>query len=501
MSTRTTLLVSVSLCLLAATPLTSRAELLYTENFNTNGDGTRYSTKGTGVVLLNVEGNQEPAYWNHNTAVTSLGEIVGVVVPAAGRRAVLVFHSAVPETVLTPEALKLIDNTVNWLTGGTKGKVLISPAVTGEADSLLSQRLIAAGYTVADDNVAAILPGAATIALAIATSGAAVPATRFTRYGAPVLDFNALNHDDFLTSSIGQSNFLFDPGDVSIVDTAHPIAAGLPRTFKFFTEAVALDTVGTTLPESARLIASYQYLNPDTGLDETRPFLAIIEKGAPLLGGAFRGSEGTGYWAGADMNEPTISPDSCCIAPEEPRQLTLKPVNVTGKQDVRITVALAATDIDFENSDFLRIMIDPDGEAGPADFTQLVNYTTPTANDKFFADSAGNNRLSVLFRDVSYKIPGGATQLVVRFEAASTFFNEIIGIDNVRIHTGALPTTPPTINITRQGAGLTIEFTGVLQRSSTMLAGSWADVPGAASPHLIPAGELVGTKFYRARTP
>ena len=107
----------------------------------------------------------------------------------------------------------------------------------------------------------------------------------------------------------------------------------------------------------------------------------------------------------------------------------------------------------------------------------------------------------MLFRDVSYKIPDGATQLVVRFEAASTFFNEIIGIDNVRIHTGALPTTPPTINITRQGAGLTIEFTGVLQRSSTMLAGSWADVPGAASPHLIPAGELVGTKFYRARTP
>ena len=45
----------------------SPAELLYTEDFNTNGDGTRYTTRGTGVVLLTVEGNQEPAYWNHNT--------------------------------------------------------------------------------------------------------------------------------------------------------------------------------------------------------------------------------------------------------------------------------------------------------------------------------------------------------------------------------------------------------------------------------------------------
>ncbi|MDB6135841.1 MAG: hypothetical protein JWM59_4084 [Verrucomicrobiales bacterium] len=490
------------LLLLAAAPPVSHAELLHTEDFNTNGDGIRYTTGGAGVVLLTVEGNQEPAYWNRSTEVTGLGETVGVVVPAAGRRAVLLFQSAVPAAVLTPEALQLIDNTVKWLTGNTPGKVIVSPAVSGEGDVLLSERLTAAGYSVTDDNVAAALPGAATVALTIATSDATIPPTRFTRYGAPLLDFNAANHDDVLTSGIGQANLVFDPGEITIADAAHPIAAGLPGTFRFVTEAVGLDTVGTLLPESAKVIATYQYINPDSGQEETRPLLAVIERNAPLLGGVFRGFEGAGFWAGADLNEPTISADGCCTLPEEPRQLTLNPVNVAGKTDVRLTVALAATDIDFENSDYLRILIDPDG-AGPSGFTQLVNFTTPTASDKFFADDAGNNRLSVAFRDVSYPIPAGATQLVVRIEASTTFFNEIVGFDNVRIHTGDLAQPPPvpSIRLTRQAAGLTLEFTGILQRSSTLLPGSWANIQGAASPYLIPQSELIGRNFFRAQAP
>ena len=59
MSKRTTLPVAASLLLLATTSQRSSAELLYTENFNTNGDGIRYTTRGTGVVLLTVEGTTE----------------------------------------------------------------------------------------------------------------------------------------------------------------------------------------------------------------------------------------------------------------------------------------------------------------------------------------------------------------------------------------------------------------------------------------------------------
>lgn len=417
-----------------------QSQLLYTEDFNTDGEGTRYTSRGRGLVLLTVEGNQEAAYWTHSSDVTKSGEIVGVVVPAAARRAAIVFQSAVPESMLTPEGLKLIDNTIKWLSGDKPGKVVFSPSAAGEGDTVLSQRLANSGYTVADDDTAAALPDPATIAVAISTSGG-VPATRFTRYGAPVLTYNGPNHDDMLTSSIGLGNSIFDPGEVTIADPAHPIAAGLPSTFRLVTGEIGLDTVGTTLPERAKVIATYKFLNPDTSQEETRPLLIAIEKGDGLLGGPFKGFEGAGFWAGADMNEPTVTPD-CCATVEDPRQLTLNPVNVTGKNDVRITVALAATDIDFENTDFLRIMIDPDGD-GPAEFSQLVNFTTPTANDKYFSDGEGKNRLSATFRDVSYTVPAGATQLIVRFESTSTFFNEIVAFDNVRIHAGDLPPSGP----------------------------------------------------------
>ena len=419
---------------------TVSGQLIYTEDFNTDGDGTRYTTRGRGLVLLSIEGNQEPSYWTHSSDVTKAGEVVGVVVPAAGRRAALTFQSAVPEALLTPDGLKLIDNTIKWLTGDKKGKVVMSPSAAGEGDLLLSARMTAAGYTVADDDTAAALPDAATVALAISTSGGITP-TRFTRYGAPMLSFNASNHDDELLTSIGASNSSFDPGTITIADAAHPIAAGLPKTFQFVTEAVGLDTLGSTLPEKAKVIATYKFLNPDTNLEETRPLLIVVEKADGLLGGPFKGFEGAGFWAGADMNEPTVTPD-CCNTADDPRQLTLKAVSVSGKKDVRVTIALAATDIDFENSDFLRVMIDPDG-AGPAEFTQIVNFTPPTANDKFFTDPAGNNRLAAVFRDVEFKISDGATDLVVRIEAISTFFNEIVGFDNIRIHSGPLVVTPP----------------------------------------------------------
>ncbi|MBL9126415.1 MAG: hypothetical protein JNL97_02150, partial [Verrucomicrobiales bacterium] len=389
--------------------------------------------------------------------------------------AALVFQSAVPESMLTPEGQKLIDNTIAWLSGGKPGKVLFSPSAAGEGDVFISQRVTSNGYTVADDDTSAALPDPSTIAVAVSTSGG-VPATRFTRYAAPVLTYNGPNHDDMLTSSIGAGNSIFDPGEVSIVDTSHPIAAGLPPKFQLVNGEIGLDTVGTTLPEAAKVIATYKFANPDTGQEETRPLLVVIEKGDGLLGGAFKGYEGAGFWAGADMNEPTVTPD-CCATVEDPRQLTLKSVNVAGKRDLRITVALAATDIDFENTDFLRIMIDPDGN-GPAEFSQLVNFTTPTANDKYFADGEGKNRLSTTFRDVTYKIPDGATDLVVRFDSTSTFFNEIVGFDNIRIHSGDLPPSGPVGQPAELGQtvnGFQDDFTGATRNPDWKVRGPGGD--------------------------
>jgi hypothetical protein len=152
-----------------------------------------------------------------------------------------------------------------------------------------------------------------------------------------------------------------------------------------------------------------------------------------LLGGSITGFEGTGFWAGADMNEPTIA-GGCCTTVDEARELTLKAVDVTGKDNVKVTVSLAATPLDFENTDFLRIAVDIDGD-GPKDFQTIGNFigdvTTKSLTD-------GTIDLTTEFKDVTFDVPAGATDLVVRFQAQSTFYNEIVAFDNIRITSGLI---------------------------------------------------------------
>ncbi len=185
-------------------------------------------------------------------------------------------------------------------------------------------------------------------------------------------------------------------------------------------------------------VTTYQLNAP--AATETRPAVFVVEAGQELLGGSITGFEGTGFWAGADMNEPSIA-GGCCTSVNEARELTLKAVDVTGKEDVKITVGLAATVLDFENTDYLRISIDPDGD-GPKDFQVLSNFIgTP---QKSISD--GKTELTTEFKDVTFDVPAGATNLVVRFDAQSTFYNEIIAFDNVRI-TAGLPSIPGDFNL------------------------------------------------------
>jgi len=166
---------------------------------------------------------------------------------------------------------------------------------------------------------------------------------------------------------------------------------------------------------------------------ETRAAVFVVEAGEELLGGSITGFEGSGFWAGADMNEGTIA-DGCCTTVDEARSLTLKSVDVTGKDNVKLTVALAATVLDFENSDFLKISIDPDGD-GPLGFQTLSNFIgTPL---KSLSD--GVTDLGTEFKDVTFDVPAGATNLVVKFDSQSTFYNEIVAFDNIRITSGLAP--------------------------------------------------------------
>lgn len=481
--------------------ITAQAQLLYTEDFNTPGEGTRYTTQGGGVVPgADTAG---PAYWARNVDVTAIGKVVGVPAPAPAKRAVLVYSHNLAAASVTPDALKLIDATIKWLTDGkAKLKILYSAAASvEEGDQLLVQHLTEQGHTVTDDDLGTQqnpdgLPDPATIDLVINGSSAGEPA-RLARYAVPLLSYRSAISGDLLLATRGDTGLNFDPGEIHLAAPTHPIATGLPTTFTYVTEAQPLDTIGLGLPAAATTIATYEYTDAG-GVTTTRPLLVVIDKGQQMLGGLISGFEGA-YWAGADLNEPTIA-DGTFGTPAEPRTLTLKPVNVAGKTNLKLTLALAGTDVDFDvgADDFFRIVIDADGD-GPGEPTTLATFASPSGTEKFYTD--GKTRLGVVAKDVTYDLPAGATDLVVRFESNSTFWNEIVAFDNVRIHSGDLAPVTPTVAVRRDADKVVVDFVGVLQ-SASEAGGTWTDVAGnPKSPYVIEKSAQGTSRLLRSRKP
>jgi hypothetical protein len=501
-------------------PATSN--ILYVEDFNTEGEGTRYTVEGRGFVPKNGQAVPVPAgtsYWTRNVDVVAKGEVVGVPFPAPARRATMLFNHGLDPASLTADGKKLLDATIKWLTEGKQKMVVMFSAPAG-TDSLGDQYLISTlttqGHTVIDDDVTAF-PVLANIITDkkvdfIINSSTGGDPIRLANATVPLLCFASDLAGDMLLATRGLNDTTFNPGDVKIAATTHPIAAGLPATIKFVNDAQPFDTVGLGLPPGSITVATYQFTD-DAGVVSTRPFLVATEKGVQLLGGLISGMEGSGYWAGADLNEPNIS-NSTFGTINEPRSLTLKPVNVTGKTNLKLTFALAGTEVDFDlgADDFLSIKVDL---KNTGEFIELARYGSPTASEKFLVerikggDGMGGpadlvkpdytKRVGIVAKDFTYDIPAGATQLVVRFEANSTFWNEIMAIDNIRIHTGDLAAPKPLISIKRDPDKVVIEFGGVLQ-SAASVAGPWTDVAGnPKSPYTIPRTAQAPAQFLRAR--
>src|SRR2546430_3425451 len=180
--------------------------------------------------------------------------------------------------------------------------------------------------------------------------------------------------------------------------------------------------------------------------------------------------------------------------------------------NLKLTVAFAATFLDFEARDYLAVWIDPDG-SGPLDFTRLIHFTAPSDSDKFFDDRSTKpgspTRLGLNFRDVTYDIPAGATQLVIQFRALTTWWNEIAAFDNVRVTEGvavqpgltAISSTGNTVTVgwPAGAAGFVVESTPTLGPTAnwTVVAGSPNPITGAGSINASAAGG--GSQFYRLR--
>lgn len=227
-----------------------------------------------------------------------------------------------------------------------------------------------------------------------------------------------------------------------------------------------------------------------------RPLLVLLNgptdnpPGAVFGGGPFNGFEGAGFFGMAGGNKWPL-PDG-----RADRNLTLRSVNVAGKSNVKLTVALAASFLDFETSDYLDIIAHPGGAAPEV---TLARYSAPDANTKYLADITHGNspKLGLTFQDVTYDIPAGATDLVIEFRAISTWWNEILAFDNVRLTAGAADTPIRVISFAKTNQELTVNWEGgdgpFQVQTQTAMGGTWTTVgTTSARTFNVPMTEAAG---------
>jgi len=212
-------------------------------------------------------------------------------------------------------------------------------------------------------------------------------------------------------------------------------------------------------------------------------------------GGQFSGFEGTGFFGAAGLNKWAYP------ANQTYRSVTLRSVNVAGRTNVKLTVALAGTVVDFEDSDFIDILVYTNGPASNP--TTLAHFRgVQNAIQPWLADQRENfvRRLTRQFADFTYDIPAGATDLIVEFRVATSWWTEIAALDNVRITEGVITAVPQITNISKSGSNVTItwinggtlEWTAALTGATTQWT-STGDADGSYDE------TVAGTKFFRVR--
>src|SRR5262245_61689248 len=143
--------------IIAAMKLAVRAQLIYQEDFETDGEAAnpqRYTTVGRDVYevdrIRNELGNQDqigPIYFAHNNEVS----YTGVPAPTPARRMAMAWDLAITEADTTPATLNLFDSAIKWLLNNKTGaKIVVAPA--GTTLGVLGERLTAAGHTLVDDD-------------------------------------------------------------------------------------------------------------------------------------------------------------------------------------------------------------------------------------------------------------------------------------------------------------------------------------------------------------
>ncbi|MGZ8901685.1 MAG: hypothetical protein ACXW3Z_16460, partial [Limisphaerales bacterium] len=249
------------------------------------------------------------------------------------------------------------------------------------------------------------------------------------------------------------------------------------------------------------------YIATGANVQEQTPLIVLLNgpsdtpPGAFYDGGPFSSFEGTGFIGASGLNKWAY-PDGLSY-----RALRLAPINVAGKTNVKLTIKLAATVVDFETSDLLDIVVYTNGPTSNpttlAHFRGVANAIQP-----WLADEKENftRRLTREFKDFTYDIPAGATQLIIEVRAATTWWTEIAAFDDIRVTAGATSGGPdPSLSIAKQGNNVVITFAnGTLQRTPALASNPaqtvWTDVI-ATGTHTVTPAQQGAAEFFRVRRP
>ena len=435
--------VSVVVTFLAGS-LFGQGVLIHKENFE-GGDSGYELIGGDSYEEPDPALDWSPGIWGLNT----IGDQIGLQSTAPARRAAIQWDHQVFADVFADEAYATWVPLVDWAAGVTDPAARADQAIgffggfLEESVEAVKDALVGAGYS--DDNMLELFAAEEVVPEDVDTliHSSVQSSTLFSAVEVPVISFSQGDHDDAAIAGIGTTKDYLDGIDLEIPEEHrdHPALGGLGKdgTIPWTTEAAALQGIGKT-HNGGKAIAVSE--DPVTGA--LTPAIFVIEEGAPLLGAFNPDPEGEQYIVGSALNKhgPVFDGEPEAI-------LDVGPIDISGHQDVHMTVALAATAADFENGDYVRIEVSADGD----EFEILdeffgVDEAHDPANDSGCLKGLSNGDEpgavgevclpTESFADVTYALPQ-AGEVTLRFALLNTWGNEIVGIDNIRVHTTDKP--------------------------------------------------------------
>lgn len=381
------------------------------ENFNSDGDGTRYTLEGRYLNAADNLWSTVPGTGQGAPMLVAIDQgdlLFDGVTPAPARRVGFWAEDRMVGSLLNADGLGLLDASVDWASPGAGRRITF---VTGDGtfaggggfDAFWEARLSSQGHTVTGWDDDALPPLTSETDLIIISSTAASDPGEFYRdLAVPIINYRTMDSDNLgIAADRGDNQNLTG---FNIADASHPLANGLSAG------PVVMTTAATQFNTVTDVVGPGS-LAPGAVVVGQLPGFNVNPSDIP-----FTGFEGAGYLAGANLD----------AAPAAPAWQMLEPVDVSGfTPELRLLLAARPEGFD-PDQDFIRILADP-GSDGT--FEELIAEFLPA--DGFLTAPDGTG-LTDAFQEFAFPLTSSGN-LKLRIEAFSSAEGERLAIDHIRI--------------------------------------------------------------------